>query len=30
MAVLAYQATALVSAQQGRVVWMRWMVPKVA
>ena len=30
MAVLTYQATALVSAQQGAMEWLRWMVPKVA
>ena len=30
MAVLVYQATALVSAQQGALEWIRWMVPKVA
>ena len=30
MAVLIYQSTALVSAQQGAMEWMRWMVPRVA
>ena len=30
MAVLTYQSTALVSAQQGAMEWMRWVIPKVA
>jgi IS5 family transposase len=30
MSVLAFQATALVEAQAGRTVWMRWMVRRVA